>query len=82
MNVDEPVTATEPAGEAAANTEVTVRTLLGVSGLSPDDEEVAVLVGAYETFREEIAGLYTMPGVRYGAPGLVFDADPAFTAWA
>jgi hypothetical protein len=64
------------------STEVVVRTLLGLSGIAPDDGEVAALVGVFPALRDGIAGLYAIDEVRYGSPGLVFDADPAFVTWA
>jgi hypothetical protein len=82
---EEPSTNTEPSvnteSSTSTETEDVVRTLLRVSGIAPDDSEVAVLVNAFPTLRESIARLYAIPDVRYGSPGLIFDADPAFVAW-
>ena len=61
--------------------ESTVRTLLSVAGLSPSEDEIAILVQAYPGHKAGIESLYAIPEVKYGAPGLVFNANPTFADW-
>jgi len=51
----------------------TVLALLQMSGLSPTDAEVDVMVRGYPAGREMVAALYTMPDVRYEDPAITFD---------
>ncbi len=46
--------------------ESTVRTLLSVAGLSPSEDEIAILVQAYPGHKAGIESLYTIPEVKYG----------------
>jgi hypothetical protein len=62
--------------------EAEVRALLGIAGLSPSEEEVAVLVAQYPMQRAGVQLLRTMAGVRYASPALVFSATPVFAEWA
>lgn len=59
-----------------------VRTLLAAAGLSPGEEELAVLVAQYPMHLEGVQLLHNLPDARYEAPGLVFDALPRFADWA
>ena len=59
------------------DTRAIVHQLLGRAGLSPLPDEVDQLVEAYESNREELAGIYALTGVRYEEPALVFDPRQA-----
>jgi hypothetical protein len=56
--------------------ETTVRALLQMAGVSPSEDEVAALVAGYDGTRAMVSALYTMPGVRYEEPAVIFDARP------
>jgi hypothetical protein len=54
--------------------ETTVRALLQMSGVTPSEEEIASLVVAYAHTRVMVDSFYSMPGVRYEEPAVIFDA--------
>jgi hypothetical protein len=56
--------------------ETTVRALLQMAGVSPTEPEVAGMVAGFAGTRALIDSLYTMPGVRYEEPAVIFDARP------
>jgi hypothetical protein len=62
--------------------EDTVRSALAAAGLSPSDDEVAVMVEGYADYRAAIDALYAVPEARYASPALVFSASPVFVDWA
>jgi hypothetical protein len=64
------------------DTDHTVRTLIAAAGLSPSEEEMAILIAGYPAFKEGIEALYAVPETRYAAPALVFSATPTFADWA
>jgi hypothetical protein len=70
------------ANDEIADVENTVTVMLAAGGLAPNAEERAVIIGAYPMLKAAVESLYVMPGVRYEAPGVVFDADPVFADWA
>lgn len=52
-----------------------VRDLLTQHGLRASQEEVTDLAEAYRASRQRIKSLYTMEGVRYEQPALIFRAQ-------
>lgn len=56
--------------------ETTVRALLQMSGVAPTEEEIAGLVAGFAGTRAMVDALYSMPGVRYEEPAVIFDARP------
>jgi hypothetical protein len=52
---------------------ILVLAALQQAGLSPDTDEIDVLIAAYPTARAAVAALYTVPGVRYEDPAITFD---------
>lgn len=50
-----------------------VRSLLAMNKITPSAPEVEKLVAGYPATRAMVAGLYSMPGVRYEEPALTFD---------
>jgi len=55
------------------DTATTVRSLLGVAGLTMSDEEFELFVKIYPGLRSAAYALY-LPEVRYAEPALNFDA--------
>jgi len=55
------------------DTATTVRSLLGVAGLTMSDEEFELFVKIYPGLRSAADALY-LPEVRYAEPALNFDA--------
>jgi hypothetical protein len=51
----------------------TVLALLQMNGLTPSAEEVETMIAGYPMARQMVAGLYSMPGVRYEEPAVTFD---------
>jgi ABC-type nitrate/sulfonate/bicarbonate transport system substrate-binding protein len=62
--------------------EGTVRSALAAAGLSPSDDEVAVMVEGYADYRAAIDALYAVPEARHASSALVFNAAPIFVDWA
>jgi hypothetical protein len=58
------------------NDDTTVRALLQMAGVSPTELEVQGLVAGFAGTRAMIDSLYSMPGVRYEEPAVIFDARP------
>jgi len=56
--------------------DTTVRALLQMAGVSPSEEEVAAMVAGFPATRAMIDSLYSMPGVRYEEPAVIFHAKP------
>jgi hypothetical protein len=56
--------------------DTTVRALLQMAGVAPTEEEITGLVAGFAGTRAMVASLYSMPGVRYEEPAVIFDARP------
>ena len=59
----------------------TVRLLLGIAGISPNDEERAEMTRFYPELRAALDGLHRVAPARYAAPALVFRAGGTFADW-
>ena len=53
---------------------VLVPALLAAAGISPDPEEVAVMIADFPDRAAKIEALYAVPEARYEEPDLVFRA--------
>ena len=53
----------------------------GNAGANDTSDNIAILVEAYPGHKAGIESLYAIPEVKYGAPGLVFNAQPTFADW-
>ncbi len=56
--------------------DTTVRALLQMAGVTPTEPEIETLVAGFAGTRAMVDSLYTMPGVRYEEPAVIFDARP------
>lgn len=54
----------------------TVRALMQVVGLVPDEAELAGFVAEFASVRAMVDSLYAVPDVRYEEPAVRFDARP------
>lgn len=57
-----------------SDVEGTVRTLLGISGLTLTDEQVDLYVRIYPRLRASADALFTIPEVRYEQPAVIYPA--------
>jgi hypothetical protein len=58
-----------------------VEAALGAAGLSPDPAEVDRLIRSWPRLAAGIESRYTVEGVRYEEPALIFDPQPRFESW-
>jgi hypothetical protein len=58
-----------------ADPSIVIPALLAAAGLTPPQDEIALMIADFPARADAVAKLYAVPEARYEEPGLIFRAE-------